>query len=309
MRRKRYLVLALLHSLIASTVSPISPALSQEYATWESLTLTVFSDGFVLVDYKLLVNQSSPTINVTLLGQTFEDLIVVDEKGLPLDYFLINEEMVVYTLGANKTRITYFTQDLTSKIGGYWTLIVDVPTNATLELPIEAYVISLNVVPITIESSDSQITLIMPTGSIDVTYVISRQLSRPSLNYELLAMLAISVAIFGVILAYGFWRTKKRLKPPEEKQQIDVERIYKKHKDLRVEEKEAIQILVEKQGTAFEAELYAKLNLPRTTTWRMLKRLEKMGIIEIKKSRRQNIVSIKAKYRQKTGSTQRLKSR
>jgi len=184
-----------------------------------------------------------------------------------------------------------------------------VPTNATLELPIEASVISLNVVPITIESSDSQITLIMSTGSIDITYVISRQLSRPSLNYELLVIIAISVAIIGVILVYIFWRTKKHLKPQEEKQQIDVEKIYKKHKDLRVEEKEVIQILVEKQGTAFEAELYARLNLPRTTMWRMLKRLEKMGIVEIKKSRRQNIVSIKAKYGRKTGSTQRLKSR
>jgi len=309
LRKKRYLALALLLSFITSTVSLISPALSQEYATWESLTLTVFSDGFVLVNYKLLVNQSSPTINVTLLGETFEDLIVVDENGLPLDYFLIKEKMVVYTLGANNTRITYFTQDLTSKIGGYWTLIVDVPTNATLELPIEASVISLNVVPITIESSDSQITLIMPAGSIDITYVISRQLSRPSLNYKLLVIIAISVAIICTFLVYSFWRTKKQLKPQKEKQQIDVEKIYKKHKDLRVEEKEVIQILVEKQGTAFEAELYARLNLPRTTTWRMLKRLEKMGIVEIKKSRRQNIVSIKAKYRQKTGSTQRLKSR
>jgi len=82
LRKKRHLALALLLSLVTSTVSLISPALSQEYATWESLTLTVFSDGFVLVDYKLLVNQSSPTINVTLLGETFEDLIVVDENGL-----------------------------------------------------------------------------------------------------------------------------------------------------------------------------------------------------------------------------------
>jgi len=65
------------------------------------------------------------------------------------------------------------------------------------------------------------------------------------------------------------------------------------------EEVQVIRFLAEKHGTAFEAELYEKLNLPRTTTWRLLKRLEKMEIVDIRKSRRQNIVSIRKKYMKK----------
>jgi len=68
---------------------------------------------------------------------------------------------------------------------------------------------------------------------------------------------------------------------------------------LRPEEIKVIRFLAEKNGTAFEAELYEKLNLPRTTTWRLLKRLEKMAIVDIRKSRRQNVVSIRKKYMKK----------
>jgi uncharacterized membrane protein len=68
---------------------------------------------------------------------------------------------------------------------------------------------------------------------------------------------------------------------------------------LRSEEVKVIRFLAEKHGTAFEAELYQTLNLPRTTTWRLLKRLEKMEIIDIRKSRRQNIVSVRRKYMKK----------
>ena len=68
------------------------------------------------------------------------------------------------------------------------------------------------------------------------------------------------------------------------------------HKNLLPEEKQAIQFLVENSGEAFEADLYDYLKLPRTTNWRLVKRLEGMGIIKRSKFRRQNLVRIKRKY-------------
>jgi uncharacterized membrane protein len=53
---------------------------------------------------------------------------------------------------------------------------------------------------------------------------------------------------------------------------------------------------VEKNGEAFEAELYDYVKLPRTTTWRLVKRLEGMGIIKRSKFRRQNLIRVKRKY-------------
>jgi uncharacterized membrane protein len=60
-----------------------------------------------------------------------------------------------------------------------------------------------------------------------------------------------------------------------------------------------VQFLAGKHGRAFEAELFEFLSLPRTTTWRLIKRLEGMEIVEVKKSRRQNIVLIRQRYLKK----------
>jgi uncharacterized membrane protein len=112
--------------------------------------------------------------------------------------------------------------------------------------------------------------------------------------------------IFGAILIlsivlFGFFFARSRRKPKvvevkKKKRRIDAERIFRVHKDLMPEEKQAIQFLVEKNGEAFEAELYDYVKLPRTTTWRLVKRLEGMGIIKRSKFRRQNLIRIKRKY-------------
>ena len=103
--------------------------------------------------------------------------------------------------------------------------------------------------------------------------------------------------------SFVFWFVRrKKPQPPQPKEavdEVDVDKLFEREKYLRPEEVQVIQFLAEKHGTAFEAELYEKLNLPRTTTWRLLKRLEKMEIVDIRKSRRQNIVSIRKKYMKK----------
>ncbi len=83
---------------------------------------------------------------------------------------------------------------------------------------------------------------------------------------------------------------------------LDSEKLFYQHKYLRDEEIHVIRFLGENNATAYEAQIYEKLNLPRTTTWRLLKRLQKMEIINIEKSRRQNIISIRKKYLKKNKS-------
>jgi uncharacterized membrane protein len=109
------------------------------------------------------------------------------------------------------------------------------------------------------------------------------------------AILILSIVLFG----FFFVRSRKKPKVVEvkkKKRRIDAERIFRVHKNLMPEEKQAIQFLVEKNGEAFEAELYDHVKLPRTTTWRLVKRLEGMGIIKRSKFRRQNLIRIKRKY-------------
>jgi len=47
-------------------------------------------------------------------------------------------------------------------------------------------------------------------------------------------------------------------------------------------------------GQVYESELRKKFLLPRTTTWRAVKRLERHGIIEIVKKDFQNVIKLRS---------------
>lgn len=117
-------------------------------------------------------------------------------------------------------------------------------------------------------------------------------------NFPFYGFIAIILIAFAILFSYIV--LKKSRKKPETsdkaKRQIDVQRILKEHTDLISEEKQAIIFLAENNGESFEAELYDYVKLPRTTTWRLVKRLKRMGILTVTKFRRQNLVRIKSKY-------------
>lgn len=118
-------------------------------------------------------------------------------------------------------------------------------------------------------------------------------------NDLLLYGVVVAALIVGVVAVFLFVRSRNKTEVVEVKKkvrQIDVERIFRIHKDLMPEEIQAIQFLAQNNGEVFEADLYEYVKLPRTTTWRLVKRLKGMGIITVTKFRRQNLVRIKRKY-------------
>jgi uncharacterized membrane protein len=279
-----------LSSTIVSASSPI---------VLESLTLTTYLDGFILVSHKLTLNQTFPSVNVTLLSEAHENFLVIDEQSLPLEYAIANGEVIIYSLNASQIEISYSTPDLTMKTGKYWTLTAQVPTSTKVLLPENASIISLNNVPELIESFNNQVTVVMPTGTIEITYITEHSLQQQTQDSTPWLLIA-AVVSFPLItsIAFVLWSRKRKvpLQQKEIEREVDVDKLFEREKYLRPEEVEVIHFLSEKHGTTFEAELYEKLNLPRTTTWRLLKRMEKMEIVDIRKSRRQNVVSIRKKY-------------
>jgi len=232
-------------------------------------------------------------------GEEHEELLIVDHNNLPLDYVQVNNITIIHNLGASQIEISYFTSDLTSKTGKYWTLSAEVKTNTTVMLPEEASVISLNKVPELIESYNGQVTMVFPSGEIEISYISEHSLYRqPQSIKTWQLLLIISLPIMAVSMSVFWFLRRKKAQPKlgKNKSEVNVDKLFEKEKHLRPEEVQVIYLLAEKCGTAFEAEVYEKLNLPRTTTWRLLKRLEKMEIVDIRKSRRQNIVTIRKKY-------------
>jgi uncharacterized membrane protein len=74
----------------------------------------------------------------------------------------------------------------------------------------------------------------------------------------------------------------------------NVEKIFKAHPRLNKEEKDVIEFLAENDGKAFESQIRERFpGIPRTSLWRLIKRLEKLEIIKVKKVGLENQVELK----------------
>jgi hypothetical protein len=63
--------------------------------------------------------------------------------------------------------------------------------------------------------------------------------------------------------------------------------------NLKPEEKEILFYISEKEGAAFEGEIRNKFILPKTSLWRLLKRLERENLIEVMKIGGQNLIKLR----------------
>jgi tetratricopeptide (TPR) repeat protein len=63
--------------------------------------------------------------------------------------------------------------------------------------------------------------------------------------------------------------------------------------NLREEDQKVIYFLADKEGSAFEAEIRTKFVLPKTSLWRLVKRLERLELIEVTKMAGQNLLRLK----------------
>ena len=100
------MLLALASSLYATAVS------GQQYSP-STLALYVFSDGSVNVEYVIEPDPTLARVNVSLLGDSYEDLLVVGPDGVILDWDPVLGGVEVDALGADEITISYSTNSLT----------------------------------------------------------------------------------------------------------------------------------------------------------------------------------------------------
>jgi len=100
-------------------------------------------------------------------------------------------------------------------------------------------------------------------------------------EYLVAAAAAVAVILFVVFLLF-------RRRGP------NIEKIFRMNPQLNTEEKDVIQFLAENEGKAFESQIREKFpDIPRTSLWRLVKRLEKLEIIKVKKIGLENQVELK----------------
>lgn len=259
----------------------------------DSVELVVYRDGLVHVTQALAVNETVPAITVELLVPIVENVIVVDENSVLLDYEIEEFNITVFTLGAGKAVIEYDTVMLTRKEAGVWTLTLHNPYNLTLKLPEGSTIIHMNEVPLTIDTEGNRTVLKLFPGYWEVSYVPPITpigpptptppipARPPAIPLEYLVGAVIPIAVVGFILL-------RRRGPPR------AEKVLKEHPEIRAEDEEVIRFIAERGGKVFEAELREEFpELPRTTMWRLVRRLERKEIVTVKKIGLQNQVELK----------------
>lgn len=78
----------------------------------------------------------------------------------------------------------------------------------------------------------------------------------------------------------------------ESSEEIEIMPIIRNQVRLSVEELKIIKFLFDKGGEAYQVEIYKTLNLPKSSTSRILRRLAEKGFIEIERRGKYNYVRL-----------------
>ena len=276
------------------------------FGSIRSLDLTIYSDGTTHVYSEISADPLEPDFEVNLFGPTVNNFVAEDENGFLLSGQIEDNKAIVETLGSSKLSIDYDVHDLVSKEGRIWSFNLDSPIDFTLLMPKNIVIVGMSNIPLNMELENEQSKLSLPSGPIEINYFfgVSNPISTPIVTESDNSIFLIigAVVIAGVITAV-FMKLVKRssqkkisdtvqLEKIEEKP-LDVETIFSSKPDLREDDKELINFISANGGKAYESELRKKFLQPRTTMWRAVKRLERYGIVEIKKKELQNLVILK----------------
>lgn len=105
--------------------------------------------------------------------------------------------------------------------------------------------------------------------------------------------------ILAVVAGAGFMLYLRRA-PPETAEvhfSFDLERLFESHPHLRMDDREVVRFLASSGGEAFAAEIRERFDVPRTSLWRMIRRLEGEEVVEVSMVGGQSLVMIDARYR------------
>jgi len=272
--------------LLLMSLSPTSAQL----ADYESAKhdIIVYRDGIVLVVQQFKINQSVAQINVPLLSPSASTIFATDQSKAPMAFDLAGRNITVHTLGATAATVEYQVADITSKEGAVWTLKINLLTKANFTLPEQATITFLNAIPETISLGGGKPVLLLGPGSWEISYTlpVTVQLQpdpqaqpqpapSPQTGVNLSTLWIPAVGVAAAVGAFLFYRMRRF-------PQIDTD------VKLRPEEEALLNFLAESGKKALESDLRKKFVIPKTSMWRMSKRLERMGYVKINRYGSQN---------------------
>lgn len=419
MKQKNILVLLIIFSLCL----PVTYA--QEEITPVSLEVKVYPDGSSLVTYDVESDPTKVRVDVDLFGETYNNLVIRNEDGLPLGFTRRDTGVTVDSIGALELKIVYTTSDLTSKDGPIWNISLTSPTSVVIILPEGAGLFGMSDIPLDVGTINGNQYIELPAGDLYLSFILSspslrgdaqeainaaedylntletqgyiltdareelsqaRQLyeddqfsdakalatrsketadktvdlaeaaetdiAQAEINIEKARdegrisgieqaeetlssaeayylqglyveastaakqanqialssetprrvdpLLYLGLIIPVSVIAVGFYYLSRlfkiRASLSDSSKKVNLENIFDEHPDLRLEDREVIKFLAETNGEAFAAEIRDRFDMPRSSAWRLIRRLVSLDIADEVKVGNQSLVKIKEEY-------------
>jgi uncharacterized membrane protein len=134
----------------------------------------------------------------------------------------------------------------------------------------------------------------LSNNAIEKAYQIASTPSDDKPNNTLIVAAALIIVIAGALFFWRYIQKHRTIRPmtPEKKSSVDLDAVFKKHSLLRTDEKAVLRFIHE-SGGVFVTEIRNRFNIPKSSTWRMMKRLEEQNLIETQMIGRETYVQIK----------------
>ncbi|MBS7628555.1 hypothetical protein KEJ23_01020 [Candidatus Bathyarchaeota archaeon] len=248
--------------------------------------VTVYGDGLAHLRIRLQTNSLTSSVAVPIPKDS-GNIIVTDGAGRLVQYEQLEDNLLIYTLGEEMILLEYDTSSLTLKEGPVWTLRLDLPVQGIVQLPENSTVIYLSSLPNSIEARGSSPVLNLAQGSWEVSYVMPLPATgkapstfTPSSTGEFPRILDIapivSFGVLAIVLAALYMRRVRRSGGG----------------DLSPLDHRILEFIRSRGGKVFESEIRDELGLPKTSLWRRVWRLERMGYLRLRRVGIQNEVAV-----------------
>jgi uncharacterized membrane protein len=287
----------------------MSVPLQHSFGSTRTLDFFLFPDGSTHVTYSLESDPFLPDTEVSLYGDSLENLVAEDENGFPLTTQSEKNILQVETLGSSTILINYDTYSLISKDGKIWSFEIDSPVEFNVIMPQNSVIVGMSTFPIDMNVDSERTKILLPSGVAEITYFLavaeSSQILLPeetpgsegdnSVMY-VAGGAAIAIAVIAAIVVKMKNKSRQIISTSqttisENNEPFNIQKVLEMP-DLREDDKEIIKFIHENGGSALESDLRKKFLLPRTTMWRAVKRLERYELIEITKKDQQNLIKL-----------------
>ena len=280
--------------------------LQTSFSSTRTLDLIIQSDGSTHVSSNIDVDSSY--FELSLFGSSIDNFIAIGENDSLLFGDIIDDKVIIDTLGSSSITVDYDIHNLISKEGRVWTFSFDSPSNYSLLMPENSVIVGMSVLPNNMKQIDEQIKLELFSGPAQIDYIFGN-IPEPTTNQREYTLDFMTMGlIFGLIVTASITAAilikKKQSKSSQvyvvelpkkqsEQESLDTHTIFNLRPEMREDDKEIVKFISKNGGQVFESDLRKKFLQPRTTMWRAVKRLERLGVVEIYKKDLLNMVKLR----------------